>query len=154
MNDIHQAISLFWPEMPKGSLLMEVVETAELENLEYTQTIIAQCAEIGISFSLDDFGTGYSSLTYLQKLSIEELKIDRSFVLDMLEDPNDKAIVVSIIGLGKVFGLRVVAEGVETEEHAKHLLEMGCDIIQGYAISKPMPAAAFEEWFTSREYKT
>jgi EAL domain-containing protein (putative c-di-GMP-specific phosphodiesterase class I) len=102
---------------------------------------------MGVGFSLDDFGTGYSSLVYLRQLSIEELKIDQSFVCDMLEDPDDEAIVVGVISLGRAFGLRVVAEGVESSQQAQYLVDLGCTIVQGYSLGRPMPLYAFQKWY-------
>ncbi len=146
IDDLRYAIENHWPQMPKHRLLMEVVETTDLEELDPIQSVISDCLEMGIGFSLDDFGTGYSSLVYLRRLSIEELKIDQSFVRDMLIDPDDEAIVVGVIHLCKAFGLRVVAEGVETTEQAEHLVALGCPIIQGYGLGRPMHVKAFEEW--------
>ncbi len=146
--DLRDAISNYWPELPKGRLLMEIVESSDLEELEPIERIIRECLDMGIGFSLDDFGTGYSSLVYLRRLSIEELKIDRTFVRDMLNDPDDMAIVEGVIALGRAFGLRVVAEGVETLEQAQYLKRLGCTIVQGFGLGLPMPSEAFEEWYT------
>jgi EAL domain-containing protein (putative c-di-GMP-specific phosphodiesterase class I) len=146
IDDLRYAIENHWPQMPKHRLLMEVVETTDLEELDPIQSVISDCLEMGIGFSLDDFGTGYSSLVYLRRLSIEELKIDQSFVRDMLIDADDEAIVVGVIHLCKAFGLRVVAEGVETAEQAAHLVDLGCPVIQGYGLGKPMHVKAFEKW--------
>jgi diguanylate cyclase (GGDEF)-like protein/PAS domain S-box-containing protein len=148
IDDLRNAIALYWPDMPRNRLLMEIVETSDLEELDPIETVIAECLNMGIGFSLDDFGTGYSSLVYLRRLSVEELKIDQSFVRDMLEDPDDQAIVVGVIGLGKAFGLRVVAEGVESERQARHLVALGCPVVQGYGLGRPMPAHAMEKWLT------
>jgi diguanylate cyclase (GGDEF)-like protein/PAS domain S-box-containing protein len=147
VRDLQQSVKSCWPEMPQHRLVMEIVESTNLEEIESIDQVIGQCREMGFEFSLDDFGTGYSSLIYLRRLSIEELKIDQSFVRDMLHDPDDEAIVRSVIGLGKAFGLRVVAEGVETREHARQLVELGCPIVQGYALGRPMSAEAFEKWY-------
>ena len=146
VDDLRQAIATCWPEMPGDRLLMEIVETSELEELEPIEAVINQCLKMGIGFSLDDFGTGYSSLVYLRRLSVEELKIDQSFVRDMLVDPDDQAIVAGVIALGKAFNLRVVAEGVESDEQARHLLAMGCTVVQGYGLGRPMPAAELPKW--------
>jgi diguanylate cyclase (GGDEF)-like protein/PAS domain S-box-containing protein len=146
VDDLRRAIEKGWPQMPRNRLNMEIVESTDLEELEATEQIIRECVEMGIGFSLDDFGTGYSSLVYLRRLSIQELKIDQSFVRDMLEDPNDEAIVVGVISLGEAFNLRVVAEGVETAKQAEHLVKLGCSIVQGYGFGAPMPADSFQQW--------
>jgi diguanylate cyclase (GGDEF)-like protein/PAS domain S-box-containing protein len=146
IEDLRNAIATHWPDMPKDRLMLEIVETSELEELDPIEDVIRQCLKMGIASSLDDFGTGYSSLIYLRRLSVEELKIDQSFVRDMLDDPEDNAIVVGVIGLGKAFGLRVVAEGVESQRHARRLIELGCSIVQGYGVGMPMPADEFEQW--------
>jgi diguanylate cyclase (GGDEF)-like protein len=126
-----------------------------LLKLELTESVLIDCADEviekmndlrarGVRFSLDDFGTGYSSLLYLKKLPIEQLKIDRSFVRDILIDANDAAIAKMIIALGKTLGLDVLAEGVETDGQLRELVAMGCDSCQGYLIGRPVPAAEFE----------
>jgi diguanylate cyclase (GGDEF)-like protein/PAS domain S-box-containing protein len=153
IDDLRSAIAQYWPDMPKDRLLMEIVETSDLEELAPIESVIAECLDMGIGFSLDDFGTGYSSLVYLRRLSVEELKIDQSFVRDMLEDPDDQAIVVGVIGLGKAFGLRVVAEGVESERQAQHLVALGCPVVQGYGLGRPMPAHDLERWLADFSVK-
>ena len=104
-------------------------------------------------FALDDFGTGYSSLAYLKQLPVSILKIDQTFVRDMLEDVGDYAIIEAIIALAKVFDRKTVAEGVETEQHFVELQKMGCQVAQGYGIAKPMPASKFYDWYQDW-YKT
>jgi EAL domain-containing protein (putative c-di-GMP-specific phosphodiesterase class I) len=126
---------------------MEIIETSDLEELEPIEEVIKECLKMGVGFSLDDFGTGYSSLVYLRSLSIEELKIDRSFVRDMLEDPEDEAIVDGVISLGRAFNLQVVAEGVENRQQAEYLVDLGCHIVQGYGLGRPMPTTAFQAWY-------
>jgi EAL domain-containing protein (putative c-di-GMP-specific phosphodiesterase class I) len=114
-----------------------------------TATVLAELHEMGVALSVDDFGTGYSSLSYLQQLPVEELKIDRSFVAAIGEETS-AVIVRSTIDLGRNLGLRVVAEGVEDDEVMALLRELRCPIAQGYAISPPLPAAAFLEWVSRR----
>jgi EAL domain-containing protein (putative c-di-GMP-specific phosphodiesterase class I) len=104
--------------------------------------------KMNLYLSVDDFGTGFSSLAYLKKLPVNELKIDKSFVIGMLDDANDGTIVRSTIDLAHNLGLKVVAEGVENEKTFEMLKILGCDVIQGYHLGKPMPAAQFSEWFS------
>lgn len=134
------------PEVPADRLELEVLETAALEDVAHVSGLIRQCRDMGVSFALDDFGTGYSSLAYLKLLPAEMLKIDQSFVRDMLGDAEDRAIVDGVIGLARVFGREVIAEGVETAEHGAMLLSIGCQLAQGYGIAAPMPAEKIPEW--------
>ena len=110
------------------------------------------CSRLGVSFALDDFGTGYSSLVYLKQLPVSTLKVDQTFVRDMLDDLGDYAIVEAVIALAKVFDRKIVAEGVETEQHFAELQKMGCEIAQGFGIAKPMPAAQFYDWHQKRQH--
>ena len=137
---------LRYPNLPKGSLQVEVLETAALEDIPKVIDTIERCRNIGITFALDDFGTGYSSLSYLGRLPVDTLKIDQSFIRDMLLDKGDRAIVQGVIALAKAFDRKIVAEGVETEELFRALLEMGCEYGQGYGIARPMPASRLPEW--------
>ncbi len=134
------------PDAPPACLELEVLETAALEDIASVADLFAECRRFGVSFSLDDFGTGYSSLTYFRRLPADILKIDQSFVRDMLDDPDDLAIVEGVIGLTQAFQRKVIAEGVETAEHGMVLLQLGCDMAQGYGIARPMPAAALPDW--------
>lgn len=129
-----------------GGLELEVLETSTLEDIDNVEKIITDCQAMGVGFSLDDFGTGYSSLTYLRRLSADTLKIDQSFIRDMMEDPGDRAIVAGVIGLAEAFQRKVIAEGVETVEHGKFLLELGCTLLQGYGVARPMPAGDLPNW--------
>ena len=104
------------------------------------------CYDLGVHFVLDDFGTGYSSLTYLRRLPTRLIKIDQSFVRDMLEDPDDLSIVKAVVSLAKAFKREVIAEGVETIEHGKALLQLGCELGQGYGIARPMPGCEIPRW--------
>ena len=135
-----------YPDMLPGKLQIEVLETVALNDIAVVRQIIEMCREMGVSFALDDFGTGYSSLSYLSSLPVDTLKIDQSFVRDMLEDKGDMAIVQGIIALARAFDRQTVAEGIETEEHYKVLLDMGCEIGQGYGIARPMPASELTSW--------
>ncbi len=138
-------------EMLATSLELEMLETAAHADIEATSALVARCQGIGVRFALDDFGTGYSTLTYLKRLPVDVLKIDRSFVHHMLDDTQDLAIVEGVIGLARTFGCTVVAEGVESPAQARTLLELGCDIGQGTGIAAPMPAALVAQWV--RDYR-
>ena len=135
-----------YPNVSANQLELEILETSALEDIARVCILIEECKQMGVLFALDDFGTGYSSLTYLKRLSTEVLKIDQSFIRDMLTDKEDKAIVQGVIGLAKAFHRKVIAEGVETIEQGILLLEMGCDLAQGYGIARPMPAKDFALW--------
>ncbi len=128
------------------SIKLEVVESAAHADLEATSALLARCRALGVRSALDDFGTGYSTLTHLQRLPVDVLKIDRSFVNHMLDDPQDRALVEGVIGLARTFGCSVVAEGVETPAQARMLLDLGCDIGQGTGIGSPMPASLVSDW--------
>ncbi len=119
------------PEVPPQLLELEILESSAVKDISEVASVMKACQEFGVQFALDDFGTGYSSLTYLKELPARLIKIDRSFVRDMLVDQNDLAIIRGIIGLAKAFECIVIAEGVETDEHAGMLLELGCDLAQG-----------------------
>ena len=134
------------PTVLPGDLELEVLETSALEDLGRVAQIIDECSALGVRFSLDDFGTGYSSLTYLKRLSVSQIKIDKSFVRDMRDDPDDLAILQGILGMASAFRRQVIAEGVETVEHGAMLLQLGCERAQGYGIARPMPADDFPGW--------
>jgi EAL domain-containing protein (putative c-di-GMP-specific phosphodiesterase class I) len=115
-----------------------------------TLSVLDRLAGLGLTLAIDDFGTGYSSLAYLKRLPVDEVKIDKSFVLDMKGDPDDEAIVRSTVDLGHNLGLRVVAEGVEDGGTWRRLAELGCDRAQGFHLARPMPAEALERWLAER----
>jgi diguanylate cyclase (GGDEF)-like protein/PAS domain S-box-containing protein len=127
-------------------LELEVLETSALDDVHHVSTTMTDCKALGVSFALDDFGTGYSSLTYLRRLPASLIKIDQSFVREMLDDANDLAIVEGVIALAKSFKRDVIAEGVETIEHGTTLLRLGCHLAQGYGIARPMPASDIPAW--------
>ncbi|MBA6335800.1 EAL domain-containing protein [Colwellia sp. BRX8-7] len=134
------------PNVKPCYLELEVLETSALDDVHHVSTTMLECIALGVSFALDDFGTGYSSLTYLRRLPANLIKIDQSFVRDMLIDTDDFAIVEGVIALAKSFKREVIAEGVETIEHGKALLQLGCNLAQGYGIAKPMPAHDVPVW--------
>jgi len=138
-----------YPDGEAGMLELEVVETTALEDLDEITARIRGCMELGVDFALDDFGTGYSSLTYLRELPARQVKIDRSFVRDMLDNENDRALVESIVGMAHTLGRQVVAEGVETLAHGVPLIRCGCDCAQGYGIARPMPPEELPGWLAT-----
>ncbi|SER59721.1 EAL domain-containing protein [Giesbergeria anulus] len=137
------------PHIGAGDLELEVLETNALDDIPGISRLMDACHEMGVGFALDDFGTGYSSLTYLRRLPAKLLKIDQSFVRDMLDDPDDMAILEGVLGLARVFRRQVIAEGVETVAHGVMLLRLGCEWGQGYAIARPMPATEMPNWLAT-----
>jgi diguanylate cyclase (GGDEF)-like protein len=135
-----------YPSIKQRVIEFEILETQAFTDFEAAINIIHECKAMGIRFALDDFGTGYSSLTYLQRLPFDILKIDQSFVINMLNDSNDLGIIDSVVRLARAFNREVIAEGVETIEHAKILLDYHCYQGQGYGIGYPMPASDFPAW--------
>ncbi|HAS8199305.1 TPA: EAL domain-containing protein [Vibrio vulnificus] len=142
--------------VPASGLCLEITESAIMDDPATSELTLLQLSQMGFHLSIDDFGTGYSSLGYLQRLPVNELKVDKSFVLNMLENQNDKVIVSSTIHLAHSLGLQVVAEGVESYALFESLKELGCDEIQGYCVSKPIALEEFiawrEEWMQSNPY--
>jgi EAL domain-containing protein (putative c-di-GMP-specific phosphodiesterase class I) len=134
------------PDVRPEQLELEILETAGLADMTRAIHVLEQCEALGISFSLDDFGTGYSSLAYFRRLPIQMIKIDQSFVRNMLNDPHDFGIVDSVVRLAKAFNRPVIAEGVETLAHGARLLEIGCHLAQGYGVARPMPADTVLAW--------
>lgn len=145
VSDLESALNQH-PNFKPESIEFEILESSALTNIELVSSIMKDCDKLGVRFSIDDFGAGYSSLTYLKRLPANYLKIDQSFVRDMLVDNDDKAIVQGIVELAKAFNLKVIAEGVETPEHGELLLSLGSYIAQGYAIAKPMPVNEILNW--------
>jgi diguanylate cyclase (GGDEF)-like protein len=129
--------------LPANSLTLEITETTAMSDADASMTVLKQLAEMGVDLSIDDFGTGYSSLMYLKRLPANELKIDRGFVRDLERDSDDAAIVSAIVALGQALGLRIVAEGVETDMQQDFLTQLGCDSLQGYLLGHPLPAERF-----------
>ncbi len=127
-------------------LTVEVTENALLVDRDRSHRVLTELRELGVRISIDDFGTGYSSLAYLKQIPADELKIDRSFVINMLADEADRRIVEQVVALGHSFGLKVVAEGVESAEAATKLAAMGCDYAQGFHYAKPLPPKEFPAW--------
>jgi diguanylate cyclase (GGDEF)-like protein/PAS domain S-box-containing protein len=136
------------PTVLPCQLELEILETGALENMQQVSTLIRRLQDMGIECALDDFGTGYSSLTFLKQLAAHTIKIDQSFVRGMLDDAEHAAIVNSILGLARNFDRIALAEGIETEAMGQTLIEFGCQFGQGYAIARPMPAAAVLNWLT------
>jgi EAL domain-containing protein (putative c-di-GMP-specific phosphodiesterase class I) len=136
-------------DFPAERLIVEVTETALLADPERAAVVLMELAAAGVRVSLDDFGRGQTSLGYLSALPIHELKIDRSFVLDMLENPAHAAIVRSIVDLGHNLALRVVGEGVETDASLAALREAHCDVVQGFLLARPMPVGRLSAWLAA-----
>lgn len=137
-----------YPEVKPESLELEVLESVAIDKIDAAADTLSQCKKLGVSVSLDDFGTGFAALNYLKRLPAQTLKIDQSFVRDMLVDKGDLAIIRGIIGLARAFNFSVIAEGVETELQGKKLIELGCDYGQGYGIARPMPANEVPSWLS------
>jgi len=135
--------------VPASKLVLEITETSVMSDAVYAMQVLNRLSTMGLTLAIDDFGTGYSSLSYLKRLPVDEVKIDKSFVLNMQEDENDAVIVRSIVDLARNLGLRVVAEGVETTSTWDALRVMGCDIAQGYVISRPLPADQLSAWLAT-----
>jgi diguanylate cyclase (GGDEF)-like protein/PAS domain S-box-containing protein len=131
-------------------LELELTESLLLEDSDGNRSVLATLAEMGVRVAIDDFGTGHSSLSYLKRFDIDTLKIDRSFVSELPHDADDGAIATAIIAMGHSLHMKVVAEGVETLEQAEFLHGLGCDEIQGYLISRPLPAAQLTTWLAER----
>ncbi len=147
---LDKALSLH-PDVDSSRIQLEILESSMLSDLNAISNIIKTCRDtLGVNSALDDFGTGYSSLSHLRNLAIDTVKIDQTFVRDMLEDPHDYTIIDGVIRLAHAFHRQVIAEGVETTDHGLMLLLMGCDQAQGYGIARPMPADKFPAWLNNQ----
>ncbi len=136
-----------YPDIPSQMLQLEVLESSAVQDMAAIVEMLRQCRDgLGVSIALDDFGTGYSSLTHLRHLPADTIKIDQIFVRNMMDDPDDYAIVEGVVALASTFRRSVIAEGVETCDHGLILLMMGCFMAQGYGIARPMPASQFVDW--------
>jgi diguanylate cyclase (GGDEF)-like protein len=149
--DARVATLLMRHRLPPALLTLEVTESGFIEDPTRALRMLDAVAALGVTLSIDDFGTGYSSLSHLARMPVNELKIDRSFVLGLESDPEFAPVVRSAIDMGHALGLKVVAEGIENEGSALRLRGLGCDIAQGYLYAKPMPLAALELWLQGRE---
>ncbi|MHA7879613.1 MAG: bifunctional diguanylate cyclase/phosphodiesterase [Saccharospirillum sp.] len=145
LSTLNQQLSK-WPACAGNLLEIEILESSALDDINSVIDVMGACHTMGVRFALDDFGVGYSSLSYLKRLPAGTLKIDQSFIRDMLEDADDLAILKGILGLARAFDREVIAEGVETAAHGECLLDLGCDHAQGYGIARPMPADAIIPW--------
>ncbi len=144
-----RAVLAAFPDVAPERLEIEILESAAIQDIQHVREVMLACQQIGVSFALDDFGTGYSSLSYLKRLPADTLKIDQSFVRDMLEDKDDLAVISAVIGLARAFNRGVIAEGVESAEHGVALMRLGCELAQGYGVARPMPAGQVEAWADS-----
>jgi diguanylate cyclase (GGDEF)-like protein len=140
--------------VPPEALTLEITESSVIRDPVRTGEVLARLHHLGVRLSIDDFGTGYSSLSYLRQLPVQEVKVDKSFVMTMRDEPDDAAIVRSIVDLGGNLGLDVVAEGVEDEPTLDELRRMGCTLMQGFFLSPPMPLPGFEIWLAALEGRT
>jgi predicted signal transduction protein with EAL and GGDEF domain len=139
--------------VPPGRLELEITESSIMADPERAREIVTHLNKMGVQLSIDDFGTGYSSLGYLKKLPVHWIKIDKSFVIHMVASESDAVIVQSTIDLAHNLGLKVVAEGVENQEVCDRLIDLGCDMMQGYYISRPLPADELIRWLKESRWK-
>jgi predicted signal transduction protein with EAL and GGDEF domain len=153
-GDLHEQVQQLLAEtgLPPAALTLEITERVMLDERQDRRAVqqLESVRRLGVGVSIDDFGTGYSCLGYLHRLPISELKIDRSFVRNLVEGAGDRALVAAVVAMARGCGLQLVAEGVETAAQADVLRELGCSAIQGYWVARPMPAAAFADWLQTR----
>jgi EAL domain-containing protein (putative c-di-GMP-specific phosphodiesterase class I) len=143
-DDVAQLLDTW--QVDPSLLKLEITENTIMVDPPKALEVLTKLRDLGVGLSIDDFGTGYSSLSYLRKLPVEEIKIDRSFVMNMPQSENDQQIVRSTIDLASGLGLKVVAEGVETKDTWRELAEFGCDVVQGYFLTRPIPPQELVEW--------
>jgi EAL domain-containing protein (putative c-di-GMP-specific phosphodiesterase class I) len=136
--------------LPASALELEITESTLMVDPVRSGEVLGALRTLGVRIAVDDYGTGYSSLAYLQQLAVDELKLDKSFILPMLQDPGAAAIVRTTIDLAHSLGLRLVAEGVETDAHLRGLARLGCDLAQGYHLSRPLPPDDLTPWLQQR----
>lgn len=150
VEKLASSIALY-PSLPRHTLELEILESSALDRVSDIGAVIRRCSAMGVDTSLDDFGTGYSTLSYLKELPVNVLKIDQSFIRNIINDESksDLAIIQAILGLAHGFGREVIVEGVETSEHIQVLLALGCEKMQGYAFSKPIPADSIIPWINT-----
>ena len=141
-------------DLDASGLEIEITESAVMGHFELAQTITRSLRELGCAVAIDDFGTGYSSLAYLKQFAVDHLKIDRSFISGLPQDADDRAIVAAVIGMASTLGMRVIAEGVETQQQLEHLMQMGCHEVQGYLISRPVNPEQIDALVTERRANT
>lgn len=149
VDGVAQALQRY--QLPANNLTLEITETTAMRDADASLLVLQRLSDMGVDISIDDFGTGYSSLMYLKRLPANELKIDRGFVRDLEHDSDDAAIVSAIVALGQALGLRIVAEGVETDSQQDFLTRLGCDSLQGYLMGRPVPAEQFMAGLAPRE---
>ena len=138
--------------VPAHLLTIEITETSVMSDASRAAATLDRLNQLGVRLSVDDYGTGYSSLTYLRRLPVSELKVDRGFVENILSDKHDRVIVQSTIDLGRHLGLSVVGEGIQSEDVAVYLRRLGCDLGQGHGIAPPMPLERFAAWISDSSY--
>jgi diguanylate cyclase (GGDEF)-like protein len=148
-HDVERLIEKY--AVPARYLQLEITENSLMRDIIRATEALEAINGLGAEVSLDDFGTGFSSLSYLKDLAVDELKIDKSFVINMAKDTGDAAIVRSVVDLGRSLGIRVVAEGVEKGESLDELADLGCDLVQGYYLSRPLPAEELERWLAEHK---
>lgn len=149
LDDVKQLASTYLTPDLYHYIVFELTESALAEDIDKLIHSMNELKNFGFSFSIDDFGTGYSSLSYLRKVPLDEIKIDRSFIEELTSNKYDQSMIEIIFNLSRVFGLKVVAEGIETPEQESILLKNDCDLMQGYLFAKPLEKSAFEKYINT-----